>query len=182
MAKKKTETQETVDKELETGAAGASVDGADEPAGDEIAKETMTGDLRDVVLDIVRTLPKPWQQLTENEQRSLADDINARCERAVSRCVRTIAADGRKVIAGTLEQVTIKDGIKAVVKMNKHDEQRHSVFDSQGLAVLMVVSDAAEYTGERAPPDIQADQSHLALGDSDDDDTPVADNTRAAAA
>lgn len=142
----------------------------------EIVRETMTGDLRDIVLDIIRNQAKTWGELTEDEQRSLAQDVQTRCEYAVSKAVRIIAADGRPVIEGQLEQVTVKDGLKAVVKMSQHHALRHAVIDATGLAVLMVVSDSGEYTGERAPANVDPDQPSFI---DNADDAPVADKGKA---
>ena len=144
----------------------------------EIAKETMTGDLRDILLDILRNHSKSWNELTEDEQRTLAADVQERCEFVVAKAVNVLAADGRPVIEGHLEQVTVKDGFKAVITMSKEHALRHSLVDAQGFAVLVVVTDADQYKGERAPAEIDPNQRKLPV---EHDDGPVADKGRATA-
>lgn len=144
--------------------------------GGNVAKETMTGDLRDIIMDILRTQAKSWGELQEDEQATLAADIQERCEHIVQKAVGTIAADGRQVLVGVLKQVTVKDGLKAVIEFSKTDELRHELIDSTGTSVLIIVGDNDQYSGERAPAKIDPNQHELI---EHDDDGPVADNGRA---
>lgn len=163
-------------KNEETEAAKSASAGAEDKkeTGKEIAKETMTGDLRDAILQFVKELQKPWQQLGELEQRSLVDKIEKRVGGLVDECVQIISAEGRKVMIGKLESLAVKDGIKAVVKISSADDLRHEAMDSVGKHVLLVVTDKTEFTGQKAPAEVQPDQRHLLP----DDDGPVADNAR----
>lgn len=138
-----------------------------------IGKETMTGDLRDAVLTIIHTLQKPWQQMSEKEQRACVESVEKRVVAIVGDAVRLIAADGRRTIEGKLEQITVKDGFKAVVTMSKDHALRLQAIDSVGKGVLMVVADAGEYKGEKAAAKIDKDQRALPLNDK-----PVADNAK----
>lgn len=148
-----------------------------EKNSEEITKETMTGDIRDILLDILRNHTKSWGELTEDEQRTLAADVQERCEYVVAKAVNLLAADGRPVIEGHLESVTVKDGFKAVITMSKEHALRHSLVDAQGFAVLVVVTDADQYKGEKAPVEIDPNQRALPV----DDTGPVADKGRATA-
>lgn len=141
-----------------------------------LARETMTGDLRDCLLDFLKheKNPLPWNMRTEDAQREAIEKCSRAAMAAVERAVSIIAADGRPTILATCDQVTVKDGIKAVVSLSKSDALRHELVDSQGKTVLIVVTDADRYEGEREPAVPQPNQPDLSDGDG-----PVFDNTDA---
>lgn len=146
-----------------------------QPALD-LAAETLTGDLRDFILDRLKheQSKQPWHQRSESDQREAVHQVESAVRHAVTEAVEIIAGHGRRTIKATIEQITIKDGYKAVLTASKHDESRHHLADAQGKTVLIVVADPDEFTGERAEVEISPDQATL-LGDgvmvqhSDDD-------------
>lgn len=144
----------------------------------EIAELTMRGDLVSALIDELKAAPDCWQKMSQQQQDDTIWRITQRVDRNVAEAVRIIAADGRKVITSTLEQITAKDGIKAVCVLGKHDPNRHELLDSVGKAVLIVVADTEQYKGGDIPKG-DADQPEL---DGIDADLPVADSTIAAAA
>lgn len=130
----------------------------EKPDTEALVAETLSGDIRDFLVDRIRQLPKVWDQMTAEEQQ---EQINAAIEAGnslVRRAVAMIALSGRPTITATCESATVKDGIKAVLTLGKHDELRHALVDSQGQSVLIVVVDAENYIGSRgdlkpdAPP------------------------------
>jgi hypothetical protein len=140
----------------------------------DFASETLKGDVRDWLLDRVKHIQKPWQQMSEQEQRDMIFAAEDAAGNLVRNAVRIIAAEGRKVITAQLEQVTVKDGIKAVCTLSKHDPFRHELVDAQGKDVLIVVADASAHMGQQddAKPD-NLREPGLPL----DNDQPVFDNT-----
>lgn len=142
-----------------------------------IARETMTGDLRDCILDFLKhnNNPLPWNVQSEGAQRDTVEKVTNAVQTAVEKCVLLIASDARPTIVATLKKVTVGDAIKAEVVLGKNDPQRHNLIDSQGMSVLIIVTDSAPYEGEKAPVDITADQGNLM----DDDDGSVFDKTPA---
>ncbi len=142
----------------------------------EIRENSMAGDLVSLLVDEFKAESKPWAQLSEDDQYDLIDRCRKRVETAVTQACRSIGARGQSTIAATLEQVTVKDGIKAVVSLSKADPQRHELVDAQGQTVLLVVSAEREMlTGEMPKP--EPTQKRLPI----DDDNPVADNCPATA-
>lgn len=126
----------------------------------DIAAETLTGDLRDLVLDTLRYEQdkRPWNFRSEADQRETASRIERAAHDWARKAVELLAAGGKRTIRATIEQVVVKDGIKAVLTMSKFDELRHNLIDAQGSAVLIVVADSEAFEGERAPVDIKPDQ------------------------
>lgn len=139
--------------------------------GEHIARETMTGDLRDLILDFLKNDKNPltWNLRGEQEQMDVIARVELAVNYAAERAVKLIAADGRKTITARLDKVVIKDDIQALLVLSKDNPDRHYVFDSQGTPVLIVVADADEFTGERAPVAINPKQASLPMEEPDED-------------
>lgn len=130
----------------------------------EVSAQTMLGDLVGLVIDELKAAPDVWQKLSERKQDEVIDRVRRRCEDAIRQAVHFIYSEGRTVITADLEQLTAKDGIKAVLTLNRHDENRHELLDSVGKPVLVIVGDAQAFTGGAMPkPDPQ--QSELPIAD-----------------
>lgn len=129
----------------------------------DIAADTMTGDLRDFILDRLKheQSKRPWHERNEADQRDTVHAVESAVRAAARQAVEIIAAGGLKTIKATIEQVTVKDGIKATLTMSKFDEHRHNLIDATGTTVLIVVADPEDFTGEREPVEITPDQPEL---------------------
>lgn len=137
----------------------------------------IAGDLTTALVDRIRGMQKPWQQMSEEEQTNLIWGLRDAVNSMVRGVVQTIAADGRNVIVAELEKVEVKESMKCVLTMSKRDENRLELIDATGSTVLVVLAGATEYLGGDNPV-ADKDQNKLPL----DDDKPVADSTRALAA
>lgn len=104
-------------------------------------------DLLSALLSEIRLLPKPWDQLAKSKQDDIIDRLRKRVETNVKMAVHLLSSHGRTAVVGDLEQITIKDGAKAVIKIGRSAESLHDLYDAQGKAVLVIVSDAGEHTG-----------------------------------
>ena len=131
----------------------------------EIARETMLGDLMKVCLDEIRAAPDVWPKLSQEKQEDVIDRVERRVSAAVREAVEIIAAKGRIAIAATLEQVTVKDGIKAVVTLSRSDSRRHELIDACGQNLLLVVADATEHMGGAGVHKPEPDQPGLPIED-----------------
>ena len=127
----------------------------------DLAAKTLSGDIRDFLLDRVKNLGKPWPAMTEQEQRDQIMAAKEAAVRLVRKTAELIAAEGRKAMVGQLVKVQIKDKIQCQIDFAKTDECRHELFDSQGLSVLLVVADAQPFIGERGPAEASPDQGDL---------------------
>lgn len=135
-----------------------------------IAKVTMTGDLRDCILDFMKhnKNPLPWNLQVEEEQANTIEKVESAVTYAVERAVQLIAAENRAVIPAKLDKMVIKDGIQATVIMSKMAPERHQLCDCQGANILILMSDAAPFTGEKAAAEITPLQSVLPGTDNDE--------------
>lgn len=127
----------------------------------DLAADTLTGDIRDAILDWRKAMGKPWAACNEDEQSDEIHRARDLAENLVKKACVIIASQGKKAMQGTLESVTVKDGIKAVIKLSKMDEQRHSLLDAQGHLISMVFADSQPFKGERAPAEPVPDQGTL---------------------
>lgn len=145
----------------------------------EVAKATMRGDLRDVVLDIMKDpklTGKAWKDMNEAEQRQVAETINNRVETAITRAVDIISSEGRRHVKVTLKQVTVKDGIKGVFECIKSHELRHELIDAQGDTVLVVIGNAAPYLGQQDRVKFDKDQKELPVNQPHEEQNGEEDN------
>lgn len=120
-------------------------------------------DLLKALIDEIRLLPKPWAAMSQAQQDEVIDRLRRRVLEQTHEAVQAIAADGRVVVAGELEQITIKDGVKAVIKMAQHSPHIHELYSSAGSTVLVVVADATPYTQGLDGVKGEPDQTALAL-------------------
>jgi len=145
-------------------------DFVDDPAAEattiDVAVATLSGDIRDFILDRLRREQdrRPWDQRSEASQKETVASVEAAVVTVLRKAVELIAGQGRSTIKAKLEKVTVKDGITAQLILGRFDQRRHNLIDATGAAVLIVVADAKEYVGERAPAAVKPDQASL-LGD-----------------
>lgn len=117
----------------------------------ELAAETMKGDLLNALLDELKAARDVWPKLSQHDQDFIINRFERRTAKAIDEAVRMIAAEGRPVIRAKLDQLTAKDGIKAVLSLSQHDANRHELLDAVGKVVLVVVADAEPYQGGDTP-------------------------------
>ncbi|ACR28672.1 DNA translocase FtsK [Burkholderia glumae] len=125
---------------------------------------TIGKDLLSAVVTELKLLPDVWVKLSENKQNDVIDRLRACVEHNVKMATHLIASDGRVTVQGDLEQLTIKDGVKATVKFSSAAPNLHDLYDAQGKAVLLVVANPAEHTGGMDEVRGEADQRSMDLG------------------
>ncbi len=125
---------------------------------------TIGKDLLSALVTELKLLPTVWAKLPKAKQDDIINRLRDRVETNVKMAVHMLAAQGRTVVVGDLEQITIKDGAKAVIKVARSAESLHELYDAQGKAVLLVVSDASENTGGMDEVTGEADQRAMDLG------------------
>ena len=125
-----------------------------------VATETLTGDIRDWILQKLKSEQdkRPWHLRSESEQRELVSQVDYQAGDMVRKAVEIIAAGGQPTIKATIKSVVIKDGMKATLNLSRSDPRRHDLADAVGTRVLVIVADADQFTGERAAVEITPDQ------------------------
>lgn len=132
----------------------------------DIASETMLGDLRDALLNVFKHNKdvKPWKEMSQEEQQSLASDLEYACGIAIRKAVSLIASNGFQTIKGELEKVTIKDSYQCVVNVSKFIEQRHALADAAGDVILLTVASEEQFMG-REEAETDPNQPELPVAD-----------------
>lgn len=125
---------------------------------------TIGRDLLQALVTEIKLLPDPWQKLSKAKQDDVIDRLRSRVESNVGMAVHMLAAQGRTVVAGDLDQITIKDGVKAVVKFGSASPNLHELYEASGKAVLVIVANPADNTGGMDEVQGESDQRGLDLG------------------
>ena len=134
----------------------------------EIAAETMAGDLADNLLQVIHNLQKPWQQLSEFDQRNLVNNIQQRCRHLTNSAVKKIAAFDFPYASIIIEQVVFKDGVKVVGTMPA-SEAAHMIASKTGQGCVVVLCDPEVFLGVREAERTDPDEPGLDLDDEDAD-------------
>ena len=78
--------------------------------------------------------------------------------------VHLLASQGRTVVAGDLDQITIKDGVKAVIKFSSAAPSLPELYSTQNKAVLVVVANHHDHTAGMDVICGESDQRAMDLG------------------
>lgn len=130
----------------------------------EMTANTIGRDLLSALVAELKLLPQPWVKLSQSKQDDIIDRLRDRVDANIKMAVHLIASEGRTVVQGDLDQVTIKDGAKVVIKIGRGAESLHDLYDSQGKAVLIVVADSQPHTAGMGQVRGEADQRAMNLG------------------
>ncbi|WP_231642999.1 cell division protein FtsK [Ralstonia syzygii] len=125
---------------------------------------TVGRDLLQALVQEIKLLPSMWVKLSKAKQDDVIDRLRKRVETNVKMAVHLIASEGRTVVAGDLDQITIKDGVKAVVKFGGAAPNLHELYEASGKAVLVVVANPAQHAGGMDEVRGESDQRAMDLG------------------
>ena len=123
-----------------------------EPTANDLARQFLMGELIAAATKQLRSLDKPWLRLPEEQQKTVLREVQADIQIAVERAVEVIATDDRTSFPASVEQVTFKDGVKAVLTMS-NTQASHELADTAGGMVYVVIDSPARYitVGRNAP-------------------------------
>lgn len=141
---------------------------------------TLGKDLLSALVLEMKMMPETWVKLSEKKQNDIIDRLRSRVDASVKMAVHLIAANGRTVVQGDLDKITIKDGAQALIKIGKSVAALHELAEAQGQAVLLVLSGGeGQYTGGMDEVRGESDQRAFEMGreytDGDGDGMPGAD-------
>lgn len=126
--------------------------------------ESVGKDLLSALVTEIKLLPDTWPKIPQKKQDDIIDRLRERVDSQVKMAVHLLAAEGRTVVAGDLDQITIKDGVKAVIKFGSRAANLHELYDVAGKAVLLVVAHSEGNTGGMDEICGEADQRAMDLG------------------
>jgi ribosome modulation factor len=126
--------------------------------------ESVGKDLLSALVTELKLLPDVWPKLSKAKQDDIIDRLRNRVTSNVAMAVHTLASAGRTVVSGDLDQITIKDGVKAVIKFGANAPSLHELYEASGKAVLVVVASADDHTEGMDEVQGETDQRGLDLG------------------
>lgn len=122
--------------------------------------ETLRGDVRDAVLSEFKLMPKPWQQMNEEEQGRIITRAIDIADKVVTGAVDLVAARGLAAMPISVGKFTV-DGseIKGTYTAFADDEALLRIRHLAERRAMFVMADPAEYQGERKPaePEVVGD-------------------------
>lgn len=122
------------------------------PIAPTIETETLRGDIRDTLLIEFRLMPKPWQQMSEDEQQAYIDRATKVADSLVRQAVDLIAARGLTALPITVGKFTCEASeIKGNYTVYASDEALLSIRHLCDRRAMFVLADPSEYLGEKAP-------------------------------
>lgn len=130
----------------------------------QMTAETVGLDLLQGLVDEIRLLQEPWEKMDQFSQQELIDRLKGRVADNVKTAVHLLAEQGRTTVVGTIEQTTIKDGVKTVIKFSPKAHNLHELYDATNMEVLLVVADATNNTGGMNEVAGEEDQRGMDLG------------------
>ena len=128
-----------------------------------------TGDCRDAMLEIIKRVA-PWSTFKEGQQRDIIAAVANSSVTIVQKIARAIAANGCQTVMTTLEQLTVKDGLKVTLKGPFSHDALIMLGEAQGKVVLLSLPDSERYDHNRAPAAYDPDKPELPLAGPEGDD------------
>ena len=130
---------------------------------DDIQVETLSGDIRDVLLGHVRDIKIPWAMLSEEEQRDKIEALSSCSFDLVRRALAIISASKFPVINVAIGAYKVDKGLEIKVTATPSVPNITCLAShGQGSGVL-VLAEASDYFGERAPARADKNQKELPL-------------------
>jgi len=126
--------------------------------------DTIGIDLLNALVTELKLLPDVWHKLPKARQDDVIDRLRKRVEANVKMAVHILSSKGRTVVTGDLDQITIKDGVKAVVKFGLSTPHLHDLYEASGKPVLVVVAGVEEHTSGMDQVQGEADQRSFDMG------------------
>jgi hypothetical protein len=138
---------------------------------EDLAAETLSGDLRDVMLTHIRSMETPWSKLSEQAQRDKIYAITNATETIVRRAVSIVAAQGNEPMFARIAKFTVKDEIKAELVASSSVSNIEKVAENIGQPAIVIFANPDAFMGQKAEAKPDKDQPDLLIDDTDEADT-----------
>lgn len=127
----------------------------------ELDPRTLSGDLRDTMLDIFRTRSKPYSAMQEDEQRQVSMMLGQAAQDLVKKAVHVIRMQGDGSFYAKLDSYTEKGGIKISMTAQADLDTVIALHNASQKMVTIRVADPDVFIGQRGDPPIDPDQADL---------------------
>lgn len=130
------------------------------------AERNITRRLMEAALQEVKALPRPWEQLSEDEQDEVIHRIRCAANEVTAEVIATVAAGASKARAIVdIDGVNVKAKVAVVtLKLTSTNPAVHDIIGARGeQAVLVMGSDPTDYGINRDGITPDADQRSLPI-------------------
>lgn len=139
--------------------------------------DTLMGDTRDAMLQRIRTLQKPWAQMSEAEQMDCANGVELAAKDIIRKTVRLL--NQHEWPHAVVELVEMKiggtKGIEAKIACANISHNRETLGDHIGTQIMLMMVDSGTFMNARAPAQIDKDQPELPMDGEAEADEPEAE-------
>ena len=132
-----------------------------------MARKTLRGDLRDAMMEVIKRF-KGYREMLEGEQRDIIGVLDHAADAFVDKAARLLAEEGRSSVLGTVESISLKDGMKVTLKAAYSLDAVSLLADAANHAVVIMRPKAELAKGQRKPAAPVPDQASLIPEDDSD--------------
>jgi len=130
----------------------------------EFDTDTLSGDVRDVLLGHLRDMKVPWAMLSEDEQRDKIYAVSMCGQDVVRRVVQAVVKAGFPSIVVSVGAIKIDKGVEIKLAASSTVETINRLAEHGKGAAVLVLAEAADFYGERVPATPDKDQPDLLIG------------------
>lgn len=127
--------------------------------------DTLSGDVRDVMLQNIQQMKRPWSMLTEEEQYDVANSLELAAKDLVRNAVRMLTEFKYPRAVVTLSKINIIGGdnsrIDGTITAANLQLNRDVLGEHVGQHVALLAIDSTQFMDERAPVQIDKDQTEM---------------------
>lgn len=113
--------------------------------------KTLTGDIRDFLLTWVRSMQKPFEAMSESDQRDLISAVEGSARELVGGVIAVVSGRGFEKAFVKLGKFSVGDGIEAKIITDRSERNLLNFNDFAGRSAMLIFADPAEFDGARAP-------------------------------
>lgn len=130
---------------------------------EEMTEATMLGDLMQCIVEQCKALPKPWQALSEAQQRDYLERVEKQVRESIKKAIFLLAAQESIVVPAIVNKVVFKDSVTVELKLTPGASGRHDIADAEGDVVHIMIIDQAALEGCEGKPIPEKDQRELPI-------------------
>lgn len=134
--------------------------------------DTLSGDMRDILLPYFRNARKPWPQMSADEQSMFNEGVDKACRDLVRQAVSALVAVDHAKCVVRIGDLKIIGGersrIEAKITAPNIHEYREILGEAVGDQALLLMIDSDHFMGERAPAPVTPDQATLPIDPPDE--------------
>lgn len=101
----------------------------------------------DITISELKLGHDPWRKLAHEKQDQIIERVASRSKDLLRQLLSLISSEGFQRVQVMIEQVTIKDGIKAQVSLSKGEAGWEHLCSAQGQLCTLVLVNAEQFTG-----------------------------------